>query len=356
VATVAPLPQAPVVASALSGYVTAQIFNNVPVQSEIANALPPKAAFLASPLSSQLQTLTTKIANRVITGDGFQNVWVAANRTAMNRLVGNARGQTRPPGSKLEQKFSLNLNSIKSTLQNKLGTSASVLPALNVNSGKSLAITTDLKAKRERVWSLIRDIDYMSAVMPFVMLAAFLGALALAHDRRRVLLIIAGSSIVLLLLHLISIKALRQSVLDQVKVAGNQPAVGYIYDALTASLKNIVYTWLTFWVIILVVCVVVGPARWATALRKLLHVDHLKDSGFMAGWHTVRAWTHRYIYYLWLAVGVLMLLWLAFAAEVSTRLVSNSILTALALLAIIYIIAHPRDRRAPQQAAAASQK
>ncbi len=341
VATVAPLPQTPVVASALSNYVTTQIFANVPVQQEITDALPPKAAFLASPLTSQLQSLTNKIANRVITSDNFETVWTVANRTAMNRLTSNARGQTQPLGAKLEQKFSLNLNDIKSTLQSKLGTSASALPALNTNGGKALTISTDLKAKRERVWGYIRDIDYLSAVLPFVVIASFLGALAFARNRRRALLAISGATIVLLLLELIAIKSLHQEVLNQVKVAGNQPAISYIFDTLTSSLKTIIYTWLIGWVLIAIGSMLVGPARWAVALRALLHVDSMRGSVFAAWWHSVRLWTKKHLYYLWVGAGLLLLIWLAFAAQVNNRLVSNSVLVALSVLSITYIIANP---------------
>src|SRR5579862_9353665 len=90
VAMVAPLPQVPVVTSALAGYVTTQIFTNIPVEQEIKDALPPRAAFLASPLASQLQTLTNKIATQVLKSDNFETIWTAANRTAMDRLTNNA--------------------------------------------------------------------------------------------------------------------------------------------------------------------------------------------------------------------------------------------------------------------------
>ncbi len=341
VATVSPLPQTPVVATALGNYVTTQIFANVPVKQEIANALPPKADFLASPLASQLQSLTNKIANRVIMSDNFQTIWVAANRTAMTRLVSNARGQTQPLGSKLDQKFNLNLNSIKNSINSKLGTSASALPSLNINTGKVLAVTTDLKTKREHVWQYIRTIDFMSAVLPLVMLASFLSALAFAYSRRRTLLTIAGVSVVLLLLQLIAIKSLRQEVLDQVKVSANQPAVSYIYDALTASLKNIIDSWLIAALVVIVLCVLAGPARLSVRLRALLRFNNLQGSKPLVWWRNGRLWVRQYQNFIWIGVGLLLLVWLAFAAEVTDRVLVNSLCAAISLIALVYIVAHP---------------
>ncbi len=343
VATVAPLPQNPTVSSALSNYVTTQIFTNVPVEQQIKEALPPRAAFLASPLTSQLQSLTNKIANRVITSDNFTTIWTAANRKAMDRLTSNARGQSQTLGAKAEQKFNLDLNDVKSKISDKLGgDTASAIPTLKVNAGKAIAITTDLKAKRDQVWSYIRDIDYLSAVLPFVIFAAFMGALAFANKRRRTVMIIAISSIVLLLLEIITIKQIKQSVLSQVKVSANQPAVGYIYDSLTSSLRNIINTWLAGMVIIFIICLLSGPYRWAVSLRKLMRMDRLKDSTFFVKWYEFRSLSKQYIYYIWLGVGIVTLVWLAFAANVNSRLLSNSVLTALALIAIIYMIANPR--------------
>jgi hypothetical protein len=344
VATVAPLPQDPVVATALSTYITTQVFNNVPVQDEIANALPPRASFLASPLASQLQSIVKQVTNRVITSDNFQNVWVAANRAAMSRLVSNARGQTQPLGARLEQKFTLDLSSIKSTLQSKLGSSADVLPTLSPKSGQTFAVAADLKAKREQIWQYVRDIDFLSAVLPFVIIASFLGVLALSRNRRKALLVISGVVIILLLLELISIKALRQSVLDQVHVASNQPAVGFIYDTLTASLKKIVYVWIIVAAIVLLGCLVAGPARWAVVLRTQLRIGHLQGTKLGAWWHRARKYVKQYRYYFGLGIGVLLLIWLAFVANINPRLVINGVLIALSLVSIVYIIAYPRGQ------------
>jgi len=344
VAVVAPLPQAPVVATALSSYITAQVFNNVPVEDEITSALPPKASFLAGPLATQLQALTTQIVHRVVTGDNFQNIWVAANRAAMDRLVSNARGQTQPLGARLEQKFSLDLSSVKSTLSSKLGTSAAALPDLSAKSGKVIAITTDLKAKRERVWSYIRGIDFLSAVTPFIVMTSFLGALVFSYHRRRTLLVTAAVVSVLFLIELIALKSVRQEVLDQVKVASNQPAVGYIYDAITSSFRQMLYAGLGISVAVVAICVLAGPARWAAAFRAQLRIDQLKNARPVTWWVALRTWMQQYQYYLWLGVGVVLLVWLAFAAQINTRVIINSVLVALSCIAAIAMLAsrpHP---------------
>ncbi|HSW79423.1 MAG TPA: hypothetical protein VLG47_01475 [Candidatus Saccharimonadales bacterium] len=343
VAMVAPLPQAPVVTTALAGYVTTQIFTNIPVEQEIKDALPPRAAFLASPLASQLQTLTNKITNQIIKSDNFETIWTAANRKAMDRLTNNARGNTKPLSAKVNQKFNLDLNDVKSKISDKLGSTSVALPSLDQHTGKAIAIATDLKETRQRIWSYVRSIDYLSAVLPFMMLAAFFGALAFSHRRRRLIIIITASSIVLLLLELISLKTAKQSVLGQVKVAANEPAVSYIFDALTLSLKNIINTWLIGWIVILVICILSGPAGWAVSLRRLVRLDRIKESTFFNYWYGFRAWVKESIYYIWVVIAGALLFWLAFSASINNRLLTNSVLFALALIALVYIIANPHS-------------
>src|SRR5437660_702671 len=58
VAMVTPWPKQPAVYNALGSFISDQVFTNAPIQAEIADALPPKAAFLAGPLTGQLKSLT----------------------------------------------------------------------------------------------------------------------------------------------------------------------------------------------------------------------------------------------------------------------------------------------------------
>jgi len=342
VATVAPLPQHTVVNDALSSYITGLVFTNVNVEQEIQNVLPPKAAFIAGPLSDQLRTLTTKVSKRVIASDNFRTIWEAANRLAMTRLVANARSPNPPSGSKLNQVFNVDLSGIRTTLADKLGTSANALPALQPQSHRKFAIGANLQTKRERLWQYIRTADLLEVVLPSVVGAAFLGALALARDRRRTLLVIALTTIVLLLLEQISLKALRQSVLDQVKHAEYRQAVGYIYDTITAALRSFVFTLLIPCVLIVVACVLASPAKWAVALRQ--QVGHTLSflRPVVHYWHLVRERTQQYRFVIWGVIAMLLLIWLAFIAQIDARTVIRDVLIAISLTELVYIIAQPR--------------
>lgn len=343
VATVAPLPQTPVVNSALSTYITGLVFENVNVQQEIQNALPPKASFVAGPLADQLHTITTNATKRVLQGDTFQTVWTGANRFAMNRLLMNARSPNKPQnGARIDQ-FSLDLTGVKDKLANRLGQTASALPSLSTDSGQSFRIGANLQENRKRLWQYIRAADFLQVVLPFAVTAAFLGALAVSLDRRKTLLIIASISIIALLVELIAVKAARQSILDKVAHQEYRDAVGFVYDSLISPLRSVVLWFLVSGVLIVLICLATGPARWAASLRRPL-TQRLSFLQIPAQyWHVFRQLVRRYQFYAWGGIGVLLLVWLAFISAVSARTVLRDILFAVSLAELVFIVSRPRS-------------
>lgn len=341
VATVSPLPQTPVVNTALSSYITGLVYSNVNVEQQIANALPSQASFLAAPLASQLQNILTQVTKKVLASDAFQTIWSNANRLAMNQLLTNARSPNPGQNGKINQLFNVNLSGLKSTLDSKLGTTANALPALQPKSHTSFTIGANLKTKRQRLWQYIKTADFLQIVLPFVTAVAFLGALAFSRDRRKTILIISIVVIVLLLLEQIGMKVARQNILDQVKNTDYHSAVGYIYDTLTSPLKGYVYGLIIPSVVVVIICFIAGPATWAVRLRQRITDFDIVRTAFRY-WHIARERIRQYQYAIWGAIGILLLIWLAFIGDVTVRDVTKDILVAILLFEVAYILAHPR--------------
>jgi hypothetical protein len=298
---------------------------------------------LAEPLTSQLQTLTDKVVNKIILSNAFQTIWVGANKTAMSNLLANARGQKPPLGGKLNQLFNVNLSGIKGAVSKALGNTSLAIPSLSSNTG-NLNLSANLKQKRERVWSYIRTVDFWAAVTPLIIATALLGTLALSYNRRKTLFIMSLVIIILLLIQLIGLKVGRQDVLDQVKNGSYKDAVGFIYDSLTSDLRKIIYSWLVIWLIVLIICTLCGPTKWAVKFRKMIARNLRFLKKLLSIWHEVRAWVRKYCYQVWLVVFIVFLVWLAFLASVSMRDVVNDILAAVLIFEIVYIIAFPRTK------------
>src|SRR5512142_957033 len=87
VATVAPLPQDPQVAAAVSTYVTGEVIRALAVRDRIAEALPPRAAFLATPVTGAVRDYVQRTVDSVLQTPQFQRVWVGLNQTAHKQIL-----------------------------------------------------------------------------------------------------------------------------------------------------------------------------------------------------------------------------------------------------------------------------
>jgi hypothetical protein len=87
VETVAPLDKDPAVRAAVSVYVTDQVFKTLNVDQRVQEALPPKASFLASPLTGQVHGFVQSSVNKVLASDQFAQLWPAMNRVAHKQVM-----------------------------------------------------------------------------------------------------------------------------------------------------------------------------------------------------------------------------------------------------------------------------
>src|SRR5690242_3425955 len=94
VRTVAPLPDDPKVAAAVSQYAATQLFAVLDVEDRLREALPPRAGFAAGPVAGQLQTYVRQAVEAVLRSDRFQAVWLELNRQAHQQIVAILRARS----------------------------------------------------------------------------------------------------------------------------------------------------------------------------------------------------------------------------------------------------------------------
>jgi hypothetical protein len=94
VATVAPVAKDPAVIAAVSRQITDQLYTALDPQTSIASALPPRAAFLATPIANGARDYVQQGVNKVLSSDQFQQLWTGANRFAHAQLVAVLRGDS----------------------------------------------------------------------------------------------------------------------------------------------------------------------------------------------------------------------------------------------------------------------
>lgn len=343
------LPKNPDVANALADKITGQIFANVPVEEKVSEALPPRAGFLAAPLTDQLQIRTTSLVAQAIESDTFQSVWTGANRLAVDRVLTQAR-QDNPSGAeKASEKFNVDLSSIQPLIQSRLGNDSPVSPALQESGQKIYQVTTDLKVAREHIRDFVRTTDALYAVLPAVFIASFLGLMTFTGDRRRALITLAAIAIVLLLIELVAIRYGRNQVLSQVENSQYIPTVSHIYDSLLSSLRQLIGYLLAVWVIIVAFAVGAGNSAWAVSLRKTLKIYDLSGNRAVIWFREARANILKYRFMVWGAIVALVLIYLAFIGSVTTIAIINSILVGISLIFLTQILADKRVKSATKK-------
>lgn len=291
VSTVGPLADDPQVQAAVTTYMTTQLYDTLDVPTRVKNALPPKAAFLAAPLSTRVKDFIHDAVNKVVTSDQFAALWPQLNRLAHEKImaiVNNESAVIKQSGDtatlnllpvvnevlrQLEQQaptlFGKTLNlppvtsgqvppELKSRIESALGvTLPSNFGKITIYKGKELKAAQDaVVAFKKGVLALV--------IGSFVLLAL---ALAVSPQRRRTALQLG----VWLAIFTVALTTVLRGVRDQ--VLGKVPAGVYRDGA--SSAMHIVFTTLRqrgtqlIWlgIIIALVAYLVGPGRGAVAVR-----------------------------------------------------------------------------------------
>lgn len=330
------LPKDPVVSDGLSMYIADKLFEEADVQSRVEEALPPRAGFLAAPLTDQLETLTRGAAERVVESDSFESLWVSVNRAAHQRLMERARSDQPQIGG--NERLDIDLSGAVPLLRERLGRVAEALPE---RTERDLSVAADLQTRRERFARIVQSVDFLRDVLPYVCLAVGLGALALARDRRRVLLAGSVLVVVLSLLQLIAVNAVRTSLLDRVQNAQYEPAVGAIYDSLLGGFSSMVYAVLAIAALVWFVMYLTGPSDLGGRLRRFVRMNEIQETRPYAQWRWLRLWMADQKYYLWAVLGIITLFYLSFTMQIDWQVAVNSLLVLLSGIALVQIMGSP---------------
>jgi len=341
--TVGPLPKDPVISSAIGLYVSSQVFNSVDVQKKIADALPPKASFLAAPLSDQLKDLVKKISTKVVSSDAFQTVWITANRRALDSQIQVARGHKKPALSEKTQKISINIEAVKKQIASKLGASSEIIPIANDSSKKPLAFVADLQVAPKIFQRTIKQIDFTHSILPYLMVSSFLGALALSYNRAKTAFRLATACLAIYLVKIISLKITIDQLLNNVSNQAYVPALSKVIDVFTVSLLNIIYSMIAVFATIMLISLLFGPSKMAVKIRKFIKLDAITKSPAYNKFIGARTTVKTNLWKISIGIGLLILLGLAMSSNPTLILGLKSLLGGLAILSVLYIYANPKS-------------
>lgn len=291
VAIVGPLASNPDVQQALARELTDEVFQALPIQQNIASALPPKAAFLSVPLTSAIKTFVHNQVLKVVQSQAFQKFWVSANRFVHSQVLAILNGNSQTV-SIANGKVLLNLLPLVNLALKQIQSIASgllpanvTIPTINVNEIPAEAVqklnaalgtnlptnfgaiavydSKDLEALQKGVRAFDRVVILLVILIPILIAVT----LWVSIRRRRTLVeLMTGFALVLVLERRLSIAALND-VVGKARPE-NRAAVQALTDQISHTLLVFTGWLLAIALIVLVIALVTGPYRWAVAMRR----------------------------------------------------------------------------------------
>ena len=290
VATVGPIAASPQVQAALSAEITNEIYAALNPQQTIANALPPKAAKLAGPLSAGAKGYIQDAVNKVLASPKFQQLWVAANRFADTQLISALKGDSEALQT-TDGHVVLNLVPLLNEALKGVQADASALVGKNVTL-PAITTSTIPAADCQKIAAAIghplpptcgqitlfpassltgaqhayRAFNRIVLLLLILTPLAFIAALWASPRRRRTLLQLTIAGMLALIVVRRAMYWLESDLTAAAKPA-NRAALSVITGQVLHGFFDVTLWFLIGGLIVLVVVLLAGPSRWAVATR-----------------------------------------------------------------------------------------
>jgi hypothetical protein len=288
VQSVKPLSANPAIRAYVADDITSALFRQVNIGQYVHDALPEKAEVLAGPLTSALKGFVHEATLRILATHQFQQLWLDANRLAHAQLVDvltgkHSSGVTVTSNGAVQ----INLSSVATLVSTKLQSTGidlfSKIPTDRIAGKVTVFQSTDLYKARQAVGIL----NTAAFVLPFLVLAAFGGAIYLSRSRRRGFVLAAVCFTLGALMLALFLSVARGVYLNA--ATNNQfpyDAAAAMYDTLVRFLHTSVRAVLTFSAIVLIAVFFAGPSRFAVWFRSSTRwcANWLGSESEKAGW------------------------------------------------------------------------
>ena len=301
----------PEIQSAVSVLLVDALYENVDVEAQVAEALPPEVQGLAGPVSGGLRELATTAAREILAAGPVQDLWREANRTAHEAFVTVIEGGDGPISVE-DGTVTLDLRPMVEELSGRVGiTLPGVLPE---DAGQIEILQSD------EISAVQTGADVLTTVA-WILVILSLGLFGLAiwwakTWRREALRGVGWAFIVVGALVLILRSVTGNIVVGSLaSSAANEPAVDALWSIGTTALKAIGVSLITYGVIALIGTWLAGATSWARAVRRWL----------------APAFAERWVAYGMLALVVIVLFLIA-PAEGTARLLPSLFLILLLIV------------------------
>jgi hypothetical protein len=295
VATIQPVISDPTVINTVSNNVANQVVMQANVQQRVKAALPPKADFLAAPITTAAQNLTQKVTSGVLSSKAFQSAWPTVVRKAHSQLVALLRGDTRNVVIENGQ-LQINLFPVIVDTLSRLQAAApglvrlkAPLPSdtavkspsvarqqLSAALGKQLPPTFGViviaeSAQLDKAQQVVKAFDFLVIAIPVLTVVLAAIAIALSVDRRRTLIQLGIGIVIAFVLALLLIQAAEHRIYEAIASGNARDLVQVAVPALVQDLVNVAWLLVVVGALLAVAAYLAGRPAWLTGLTARLH-------------------------------------------------------------------------------------
>ena len=265
--------------AALNTFIVTTIFDNVDVEAELANRLPPQVAPLAGPVAGALRGAADNVVEKALSEPKVQQLFVDASAAAQSKLIALIDDEGKFV-STTGGVVTLDLTSVVTSVTAQLGLPdvAAKLPA--EASSIEIMKSSELEAAQKGL-NLLQKIGYVLTALVLLMYAA---AIALAGARRRQTLRAVGFSFIFVgIVVLFARGAAGNLVVGSLsEVASSDAAVSSVYDIGSSLILETGQSIVLYGIVLVLAAWLAGPTRWATSIRHRL-TPYLRQPGYAYG-------------------------------------------------------------------------
>jgi hypothetical protein len=251
----------PEIRTTVADYAVDTLFTEVPVEAELQQALPPRAAPAAGPIAGALRQLANNLANRALENPRVQQLWEEANREAQQTLV----ALVEKGGS---EDVTLDLADIVNRLGEQVGVSdaASKLPP----GAAQIVIldNSDLVAAQDAI-ELLETLAWLLTALALVFYGV---AIYLAAGWRRIALRDVGWAFIVVGIAALAVRGLAGDALTNhlATTSAIEPAISSAWSIGTSLLRDIGGAAVFYGIVILIGAWLAAPSGVGRSARREL--------------------------------------------------------------------------------------
>jgi len=262
VQTVAPLASDPAVQASVTDRVTEALYDSVDVKSKVAEALPERGQFLASPLSLGIENLIRQIVDKIVHSEKFAELWVDANRVAHGKLVDVLTNSSDRKGT-----VAVDLSGIAQTASSKLSElGIDIFP--KSATGKPAELEVFKSDQLAQVQSAVTLFDTLATILPWFTIALLAAAVFVFSNHRRGVAAAFGGLLAGALLTIAAFAIGRWFYLGALPTGSSTATATTVFDTLTRFVRGATRVVATVGLVGLLAALLAGPSRPAVALRR----------------------------------------------------------------------------------------